>query len=54
MAKQKKKLIKSLIGASGSAVLIGPAVTMLTTNAEVSVNDDVIVKDKETSSMQFE
>ncbi len=54
MAKQKKKLIKSLIGASGSVVLIGPAVTMLTTNAEVPVNDDVIVKDKETSSMQFE
>ncbi len=54
MKKNKKKIIKSLLGAAGSATLIGPAVTMLNSNTEINVNDDVVVKDKETSSKQFE
>ena len=54
MKKNKRRIIKSLLGASASAALVGPAITMLNSNTEINVNDDVVIKDKETRSMEFE
>ena len=54
--KNRKKFTQTLLAASGSAALIGPAITMFNTQTEVNVNDDENIEqvtDSETLSIDL-